>query len=329
MRSALELPPQMPDYFPPAVGRYEVKPGLIRFGKPLGGGEVDGHVFQLDATFPRFRAAKVAARRERLGKYVLTHRYEPPVARTVAEFIVGRLTREHPDWFSLAGDGTLTCRPTAERIRFDGNWELRDVEASTPIDPPYVSAIDALASQVQEDLAVISTEGGRHWVSALHVCMPNQWAGEDKIGKPFAAIHEPVAGMEQMNARADELVRLMVVAREGLVRFAWGVTWDDELNQHPAAPPGVQRPQGFDPARPAAFVRVERQTMWGFAEVEAALFTIRPYFHDCSALRDDPARGAQLAAAIGSMSAASLAYKGLAGSKDALLRWLDVSRPGS
>ena len=42
-----------PDYFPLAEGRYEVKPGLIRFGKDVGGGDADGHVFQIDSSFPR------------------------------------------------------------------------------------------------------------------------------------------------------------------------------------------------------------------------------------------------------------------------------------
>jgi hypothetical protein len=326
-----ERPTTIPDYFPPAVGRYEVKPGLVRFGRPIGGGDADGHVFQLDAAFPRFRRAKLDARRERLGKYFVTHELAAPVARAVAEFVVGRLVLEHPAHFSLdPATRTLTCRLTRERLRFDDEWRVHSCEAETATaaaEPAYASALDALACQVQEDLAVVSTDGPRHWLSALHVCVPNHWAAEDKVGRPFAAVHEPVAGMEPINRRADEMVRLMVGAREGLVRFAWGITWDDELNHHPSPPPGRRpSPAGFDPERPAAFVRVERQTMWGFPEVGAALFTIRPYLHDCAAIRRDPQRAAQLAAALRSMSAASLEYKGLAGSRDALVRWLETPK---
>lgn len=324
MPAALELPKALPDYFPPAIGRYEVKPGLMRFGKPLGGGVADGQVFQLDATFPRFRQAKLEARRERLGKYFVTERFEPRVARALVEFIVGRLAKEHPEQFTLDRNRTLTSRLTGERLRFDGEWELRQLDTDgPPVDPPYASSLDALASQVQEDLAVVSTAGAAHWLSALHVCIPNFWAPADKVGRPFAVVHQPVAGMEQMNRRADEMVRLMIEARQGLVRFAWGITWDEELNHHPSPPRGAVRAPGFDPARPAAFVRVERQTMWGFPEVGAALFTIRPYLQDCAAIRRDPARSAQLAAALRTMSDASLAYKGLAGSRDALVRWLE------
>jgi dimethylamine monooxygenase subunit A len=319
---AVALPHELPDYFPPAVGRYEVKPGLVRFGKPLGGGEKDGHVFQLDATFPLFRANKLAARRERLDKYLRTHRFDPAVERVVSNFIVARLITEHPEHFTL-NRGMLSCALTRERLHLDGNFQLGRVETAEPVEPPYRSALDALAMQVQEDLAVVSADSsGRHWLSALHVCAPNHWAPADKVGRTFAAIHQPVAGMEQMNRQGDDLVRMMLEATEGLVRFAWGVTWDDVLNHHPDAPPDTGRVAAFDPGRPRAFLRVERQTIWGFPEVRAALFTIRPYLYDLAEIRRDPGRRENLSSAIKSMTAASLAYKGMAASRDALLRWL-------
>src|SRR3954471_19369461 len=81
------LPNRRPDYFPPAAGRYEVKPGLVRFGKPLGGGESDGHVFQFDATFPTYRRGKLAARQERLGKYFQTDRLSADAQAAVCRFV--------------------------------------------------------------------------------------------------------------------------------------------------------------------------------------------------------------------------------------------------
>jgi hypothetical protein len=244
--------------------------------------------------------------------------------------MIERLTREHPNQFHFAG-GALACALTGERLRFgpDGSGVLAGVEPAGTVQPPYASALDALASQVQEDLALVSTAPAndgttRHWLSAVHLCFPNHWAAEDKIGRAFAAIHEPVAGMEQMNRQGDQLVSVMVGATEGLVRFAWGVTFDDKLNHHPQAPPGAGRADVFDPVRPRAFLRVERQTVWGFPDVGAALFTIRTYLHDVAVIRRDPVRRAKLAAAVRSMSAASLAYKGLAGSHERLAGWVEA-----
>jgi dimethylamine monooxygenase subunit A len=322
---ALVLPRELPDYFPPAVGRYEVKPGLVRFGKPLGGGKADEHVFQLDATFPCFREAKLAARRERLNKYFLTERFDRRIERVVSNFIVDRLVKEHPQHFKL-DRATFECALTGERLRFDAEFNLLGADAPESVEPPYKSALDALAMQVQEDLAVVSTGAdGGHWLSALHVCVPNHWAPAEKIGRAFPTIHEPVAGMEQMNRQGDQLVRIMIGAADGLVRFAWGITWDDELNHHPDPAPGSRRSTGFDAEHPRAFLRVERQTIWGFPNVGATLFTIRPYLYDVARIRRNADRRDNLSSAVRSMSADSLAYKGLTGSRDALLRWLTAA----
>ncbi len=294
----------MPDYFPPAIGRYEVKPGLFRFGKPLGGGEADGHVFQIDSSFPRYRQTKLESRAERLGKYFRVRDLAPETERAVVTFIVDRLIHEHPDLFALDGR-VLRCALTGDRVLLDD-----------------ATAFDTLASQVQEVPAIVSVKDDQHWISALHICFPNFWAPEEKIGASFAAIHEPVAGMEQMNRQSGDLVNVMLNATDGLVRFAWGITSDDELNHHPDKPSS-----SFDPANPSAFVRVERQTVWGFPNLGAALFTIRTYFHDCALIRRDTQRRASLIAALRSMSPASLAYKRLDNTRDELIHWLGGHSP--
>ena len=295
----------------------------MRFGKPLGGGEADERVFQFDATFHHYRRAKLAARHERLGKYFRTSEFSPQVRDTICRFVVGRLTTEHPACFQFADD-VLSCNLTGERLAFDARFELRSVESSNDVRPPYACAFDALASQVQEDLAVVTAPRDKpHQLSAIHLCFPNAWAAEDKIGRTFAAIHEPVAGMEQINRQGEALVDTMLNATDGLVRFAWGVTWDDELNHHPQPPmSGTRRVARFDRSNPRAFLRVERQTIWGFPDVSAALFTIRTYLYDCADVRRDPARRDALISALQTMSSESAAYKGIASSRDAFVGWL-------
>jgi hypothetical protein len=281
-------------------------------------------VFQFDATFPTYSGAKLAARQERLGKYFQTSEFSPAVRSTVCRFIVRRLATEHPALFQFE-NGVLACALTGERLEFDSGFELRSIHAAGSMPPSYACTFDALASQVQEDLAIITTSPGRsHWLSAIHLCFPNAWAAEDKIGRTFAAIHEPVAGMEQMNRQAESLVETMLSATDGFVRFAWGVTWDDELNHHPQPPALARRVARFDHANPRAFLRVERQTIWGFPELSSALFTIRTYLYDCADVRRDPARRDALISALRNMGAESAAYKGLTASRDALVGWLEL-----
>ncbi len=297
--------PDPPFYFPLRHGRYDIAPGLTKFGRDVGGGQADTHLFQIDTTFYRFRAAKLAARGERFDKYVAASDLRGDVVADVVSFIARHLAAEHPNYFmfELGGGGSaLRCSLSDDLIDLNGGAET----------------LDALACQVQEDVAIVSTASdGKHWLSYAHICLPNGWAPAEKVGRSFAAVHEPVAGMADMNRRGEEFVNVMVRATDGLVRFAWGVTFDDRLNHHPDEP---RTP--FAPANPRAFLRVERQMMWGFPRVGAALFTIRTYLYDLADLRHDPATRAPLVDALRSMSPESLRYKGIAPHADALLQWL-------
>jgi hypothetical protein len=311
-------------YFPPASGRYEVAPGLSRFGKDFGNGQRDSQVFQFDADFPRYRAAKLAGRREHFARHVVAAGLDARVAARVVSFITQRLAAEHPSLFTWrpAGDhASLHNTLTGETLALDRESRLLAPQPPGQASPPYADAFDALASQVQEDLAIIARDGRGHRLAAAHVCFPSGWAPEAMVGQNFAGLHHAVPGMEAMNARAGDFANLMVNASEGLVRFAWSVSFDNRLNHHPALPRTT-----FNPARPAAWLRVERQTIWGFPDVDAALFTIRTYLYDCAVIAAEASMGPKLIAALQSMSRESLAYKGLSGGFAELARWLQHSR---
>ena len=190
--------------------------------------------------------------------------------------------------------------------------------------PPYIDSLDALACQIHEDLALVSRRtDGSDWLAAVHLCCPNHWAAEEKVGRDFAQVHAPVAGMGPLNQRSADLVRAMI-ERGPYMRFAWGLGTDTRLNHHPEPPPGIPpadwQGRHFDPEHPRLFVRVERQVLWGFPQQEAALFTIRTYFRDCARLT--PQERTQLRLAISSMTPQTLAYKGLAAHRDPILEWL-------
>lgn len=303
-------------YFPLESGRYEVKPGMMPLGSCFGNGVADGMVFQIDENFPIYRESKVLARAERLEKYYQTYNYTDFVATAVGRLMVARLVCEHPQFFQLEQrDGFLAlhCKLTEETLLFDGDYKLQDGSS-------YVSTLDALASQVQEDITVICRDGGTNWVSAIHLCFPNHWSAEDKIGRDFALVHSPVAGMEKINRCANAIVNTMIV-REPMVRFAWGLSTDNCLNHHPG---NMQVGRSFDIDNPRLYLRIERQVIWGLPECDAAMFTIRTYFRNVNEIRGDEVMLELLVSAIRSMGNESLLYKGLVDCRDAILRWLDV-----
>jgi hypothetical protein len=322
----------VPCYFPLEKGVYEVKPGLIPFGSCLGNGEADKRVFQIDGNFPHYRQVKLLARAERLNKYYQTYNYSDAVAGAIAGLIINRLTQEYPQYFyteALAnGDIAFHSKLTLETLQLNTNWQLKSyrVQCDT-VFPSYASTLDALAAQIQEDITVICRlEEGSNWLSAVHLCYPNHWSAEEKIGRDFATIHAPVAGIEKINQRSGAIVNTMI-ERKPMVRFAWGLSTDTRLNHHPEPPPNVPDNhwlgRHFELNNPRLFLRIERQVIWGIPEYDAALFTIRTYFRDCSVLKKDSVLRSQLSGAIESMTPESLIYKGLVESKASILTWLN------
>lgn len=312
-------------YFPFANGRYEVKAGLHRLGTDFGNGEAEPRVFQLDCQFERYRFAKLNARADRLGQYHLTDRYPESAGQAVTGFIARQLATEYPLWFELSRTGScwrLACALTGEILAFNQNWQWQPESSHVTATPPYRSSLDALASQIQEDLAIMCVEGSSHWLAALHVCLPGHWAPESKIGKTFAAIHAPVPQMEALNARQQDYVDQMIYAQGGMVRFVWGCQFNDRLNGHPESIGGANPTASLQFDAGQTFVRVERQVIWGFSQAAATLFVIRPYLMEIEAIRANVEYRQALTSALRSMGADALAYKGIT-CRDALVNWLE------
>jgi hypothetical protein len=319
----IALPPVAARYFPPASGKYEVKPGLMPLGTDFGNGVADTLTFHFDAGFTGYRKVKQAARAERLGKYYQTRDVAPAIVGTVCRFIVRRLSEEHPRLFALderGGEVMLRCALTGETLRFDQKMQR---VAGKEADPPYADPFDALAAQVQEDLAVVRRVDGKDWACAIHLCFPHRWTVEEKVGMDFVTMHLPVPGMETF--RKPGMVTNMIKFGP-FVRFVWELCTDDRLNHHREPPPGIDpeawRERPFDPRHPRLFLRVEREVLWGFSEHEAALLAVRISFRDGEEIRKDATLREPLCKTIESMSPEALRYKGLADRRDAVLAWL-------
>ncbi len=314
----------LPLYHPYAIGRYEVKAGLHQFGTDFGNGVQDQKTFQVDKEFRRYHGEKQAVRSDSLERCYLEHQYSIDVACKVNQFIAERLCHENPEYFSVHLDSqqqVLTCRLTNIRLVFDGMWHLIAQTTATEVNPPYASSFDVLASQIQEDLAVTCKQGGHHWIVALHVCFPDHWVPQEKIGCTFSKIHKPVPGMRIINQRERQYVDQMIAASDGLVRFVWGIQLNDKLNQHPQLSNIDSGNQESDLEPSTMFVRVERQTIWGFPEIGSSLFTIRPYLYPIAGLSSVMQRS--LCEALKGMSEQEVAYKGLLGCHEILVAWLD------
>ncbi len=324
-------------YFPLKNGRYEVTPGLFRFPHDFGNGLQDQKVFQFDLEFSRYRDEKLAARHEKLHKYYCLNNHAPQVSAVINRYILRNLAQEYPDYFQLKhskSEITLDCRLTQETLRFDTNYQLVESTTRYPVSPEYVDGFDALACQIQEDLSVIKiATTDRDEVTALHLCLPNHWAAEEKIGQSFITVHSAVPGMDKMYQKTGQLMHTLL-HKGPFVRFAWGLATDTYLNHHPEPAANRNRPdwhgRRFDPHKPELYMRIERQTLHGLPDIESVLFTIRTYFLDVRELKSDTLKVNNIVSALTNMSPASQHYKGIATDRQAILGWLnDINLPFS
>lgn len=297
-----------PRYFPFLHGVYDVKAGIQPLGRDHGNGDRDGQVFQLDESFGHYRAAKCTAART-AGRHVLRDALPIETERHIARWIADRLLVEHPQHFTTAthdaSGGAVACALTGETVHPEAD----------------AAPLDALAMQVQDDLAVLTLDdAGHNRIGYLHVSMPSGWPPEKKIGRPFDAVHRPVPHIEPISAKQDAIAKLMVNATRGAVRFAWTVTTDAALNHHPRRDPAVAGPSPL-PDHPAGepLLRVERQVIWGFPALSCSLFTIRTYLYPFAGL--DAAARRALGSAVAGMSEVSLRYKNM--DRAAILARLD------
>jgi len=318
--TSVDLPPPA-FYFPPHKGRFTVTPGLFPLGTDFGNGEMDGCLFQIDRDYPRYYENKMRCRAERFSKYVLQSEFDPRTQEIVARLICQRLKAEYPTLFTWeekrSGAGILHCALTGDALAFDDAMNLQ-------AHPCYRDVFDALCCQIPEDIAIVRRrtvpESGE-WVAGLHLCAPSHWAAEDKIGKPFVAVHAPVPHFDRIATVAESLTDSLI-HRGPYVRFAWSVTVDNRLNAHPEPPPHLG-PEIWDGESPL-YLRVERQTLHGMPDVDAYLFGIRIYHYDLLEVCAEQLRRDALRAALQSMSPESQRYKGLADRMPGVLAYIDA-----
>lgn len=175
------------------------------------------------------------------------------------------------------------------------------------------STLDEIALQVPEDIAIVTTDGTQDWLAYGSLCAPSHWALEEKIGRSFAAVHDPIPGFEKVTAVAPKMIDAMV-NKGPWVRFVWSLESDDRPNHHPGAPPGWNQAEWWGrqfKEKQRFWIRVERQCLVPLPHVQSALFTIRLSWWTMEEINSDPALKLPLLQAITGMTQPERAYKGI------------------
>lgn len=182
--------------------------------------------------------------------------------------------------------------------------------------PPAWRLAGLLSLAFAEDFAIV--DGARATIPWLAVCLPSHWAPEEKVGRPFASVHAPVADNTLLVKAAESLARL-VCGPERWERFVWNVTDQPRLHAHPLRAGG---PRWQQTAVEGAWWRTEHQTFVPLPALSQAVFTIHVEVQPLASALTSPGRARALHDAVASMSPAVLAYRGLTGVREPLLAWL-------
>jgi dimethylamine monooxygenase subunit A len=285
-------------YLPFVGGQFRLTMGLM----PLGEAEwleIDGDL-----------AAHLAEKRELLAaRAAEIFAALPEAADGAAEllaFAAEHLPRHHPEFYAREGD-QLFNRATGEA------WDVAH---------PALHPLDLCGRLVQEDFCLLRRAGEAHVLVGASLAAPARWRLGDKIGRPLAALHAPVAGYAATLARPVDRFFLQLKPGRLVWRLNWGI---------------LDRPARFQPTRPAApasiapeaagqslWLRVERQTLRKLPRTETVLFTIRTHITRLDRAITSAATAADLAGMVRTMPADTRHYKDIESFAPALLAWLDA-----
>jgi dimethylamine monooxygenase subunit A len=233
---------------------------------------------------------------------------EPPAWEAI-ELLLPNMARHYPQYFTLRADGdrrTWTNRLLGTEVAFT----LGD-PTGLPLPP-----LDWLGRQVQEDLLLLAGDAPGTPLVAGHLCFAAGWSLDEKVGKSFLAIHDPVPLFAERIGRSSDLLMQRLKAGHPTGRVGWSIVRDPALNHAPIlagrwrdAAPTIDATNAGE----RTFLRLERQTFSRLPRTRAILFTIHTYVAPLAAViaEDAPARARRLASVLRTAPPEFLRYKGI------------------
>ena len=228
------------------------------------------------------------------------------------------LAKHHKDVFSAmpntnaAGDEVLAMvRQHLTTYHHDQAHNDRMATADAGLHP-----LDRAARLVPEDLLLLAPFGEAasddatvvkwHLVAAS-LCFPAHWVLAEKMGKPLAAIHDPVPHYdERLAGPVDRFFNKMKVGP-----ISARMNWSLQIGTDLFTPHRAQRQAAAgDLDNHQLCLRLENQTLRKLPQTGFVLFTIRTHIEPVSRWKHTPNAIDDLAKMLNDMSSESQSYKG-------------------
>jgi dimethylamine monooxygenase subunit A len=216
-----------------------------------------------------------------------------------------RLLAELPEYYQQALPGSEPAQQEAAALLGFSDQTLAQVGA-----------------EVAEDLLILRSTGEQELIAG-HLCFPNGWCLDEKMGRPLLDIHAPVPGYaEKLGSPTRNLLERLKPGRP-VGRLNWGMKPTNRLDLSSRWNDWVRSVAGeVTPANAGdrCYLRVERQTLAMLPESGCVLFTIHTYQQAIGTLsgeQRDVLRGV-----LETIPAPMADYKGLTPVLEPALQWL-------
>ncbi len=159
----------------------------------------------------------------------------------------------------------------------------------------------------------------RFYAELMHVCFPTGWDPAEKFRQSLGVIHQPVADGERL-MKATQNLTVAMVNKGPFVRYVWTLSPTPQLSLHPLVKPhqSYERAATID----QVYFRCERQITIPIAQLNRACFLIRVFVAPVTIVANSQERRYILRDALNSMSAASVAYKGIGNLIAPVINWI-------
>jgi hypothetical protein len=199
----------------------------------------------------------------------------------------------------------------------------RDVARMVGVDEEGM--VRAAGDAVQEDLLIMDPDQPGLPLIAGHLCFANAWCLDDKMGKPFLAIHAPVPDFDKTIGPASEKLLERIKPGRAVQRLNWAVKATGQLDltsRWDAQVAAWNQQVNEDNAGERCWMRAERQTLSRLEPSGKVLFTVHTYTQQVATLTRE--QQLILLGVMRTCPAAMLRYKGIAPFAAPLLRWLEL-----
>ncbi|HTK08576.1 MAG TPA: DUF3445 domain-containing protein [Ktedonobacteraceae bacterium] len=249
-----------------------------------------------------------------------------PLQWEVLELILPLMARRYPAYFTLTVTGQ--CWHWQNKLLEDeSTFRLGETETLA------LSPLDWLGRQVQEDLLLLKedTTNGMPLVAG-HLCFPNDWCLEDKMGQSFLSIHQPVPLFAEQIGRSSQLLLERLKIGRPVWRTNWAFKGSSRLNLTPRfAEEQRQSNQQITATTigERCFLRMERQTLSRLPHTRGILFTVHTYQAPLMEEVHNPEQVQRMLTILQTTPDAMMRYKNIAGFYEHLIAYLQQQLPVS